>query len=233
MKNDITQAGILIVEDEVRLAEIMKKQLEEAGFNIQLVGDGYLGKKYITENRYDLVILDINLPLINGYDLCREIRKTDSSIPIIMLTALASADNKIVGFDAGADDYVTKPYDIRELIARINVFLKRSDVANFSQVIHMADLQMDIVNKTVTRSGQKIDLTVKEFNLLELFLKNRGKLLAREFIISQIWGIDFDPGTNVIDVYVNYLRKKIDKDFEPKLIHTKFGFGFYCNEKEI
>jgi DNA-binding response OmpR family regulator len=233
MKRNMTKAGILIVEDEIRLAEILRKQLEEAGFSIQLAGDGYLGKKFITENHYDLVILDINLPLINGYDLCREIRKVDRSIPIIMLTALASADNKIAGFDSGADDYVTKPYDIRELIARINVFLKRSEVGNPSQIISMADLSMDLVNKVVTRSEKKIDLTVKEFNLLELFLKNKGKLLSREFIISQIWGIDFDPGTNVIDVYVNYLRKKIDKDFEPKLIHTKFGFGFYCNETEI
>ncbi len=233
MKHNTTKAVILIVEDEVRLAEILKKQLEEAGFNIQLSGDGYMGKKFVTENHYDLVILDINLPLINGYDLCREIRKVDNSIPIIMLTALAGADNKVAGFDSGADDYVTKPYDIRELIARINVFLKRSEVVNYSEVIGMADLEIDLVNKTVTRSGQKIELTVKEFNLLELFLKNPGKLLSREFIISQIWGIDFDPGTNVIDVYVNYLRKKIDKDFEPKLIHTKFGFGFYCNESEI
>lgn len=229
----MTKAGILIVEDEVRLAEILKKQLEEAGFEVQVANDGYIGKKKIGEKRYDLVILDINLPVINGYDLCREIRKVDSSIPIIMLTALATSDNKISGFESGADDYVTKPYDIRELLARINVFLKRSEIDTRSETISLADLEMNLINKTVTRSGKKIVLTVKEFALLEIFLKNKGKLLSRESIISQVWGIDFDPGTNVIDVYVNYLRKKIDKDFETKLIHTKFGFGFYCDENEI
>lgn len=229
----MTKVGILIVEDEVRLAEILKKQLEEAGFEVQVANDGYIGKKKIGEKRYDLVILDINLPVINGYDLCREIRKVDSSIPIIMLTALATSDNKISGFESGADDYVTKPYDIRELLARINVFLKRSEIDTRSETISLADLEMNLINKTVTRSGKKIVLTVKEFALLEIFLKNKGKLLSRESIISQVWGIDFDPGTNVIDVYVNYLRKKIDKDFETKLIHTKFGFGFYCDENEI
>lgn len=229
----MTKAGILIVEDEVRLAEILKKQLVEAGFEVQVANDGYIGKKNISEKRYDLVILDINLPVINGYDLCREIRKVDSSIPIIMLTALATSDNKISGFESGADDYVTKPYDIRELLARINVFLKRSEIDTRSETISLADLEMNLINKTVTRSGKKIVLTVKEFALLEIFLKNKGKLLSRESIISQVWGIDFDPGTNVIDVYVNYLRKKIDKDFETKLIHTKFGFGFYCDENEI
>jgi len=227
------KAQILVVEDEIRLAEVLKKQLENAGFSIQIANDGYTGKQYIEAKKYDLVILDINLPIINGYDLCKEIRKADFSIPIIMLTALGTLDNKITGFDAGADDYVTKPYEIRELLARINVFLKRSDVDPLSNTLTIADLKMNLTNKSVTRAGEKIELTVKEFSLLEIFMKNKGKLLSRELIINQVWGIDFDPGTNVIDVYVNYLRKKIDKDFEPKLIHTKFGFGFYCNEKEL
>ena len=225
--------NILIVEDEQRLAEILKKQLEDAGFNAQVASDGYIGKQFIEKDKYNLVILDINLPLINGYDLCREIRKVNTTIPITMLTALGTPDNKIAGFDVGADDYVTKPFDIRELLARVNVFLKRSDTDPEPEKLIAADLIMDIKNKTVTRSEKRIDLTAKEYSLLEIFLKNKGKLLSRDYIISQVWGIDFDPGTNVIDVYVNYLRKKIDKDFEPKLIHTKFGFGFYCNETEI
>lgn len=229
----MSKARILVVEDELRLAEVLKKQIEGAGFSVQIANDGYTGKKYIEANKYDLAILDINIPIINGYDLCKEIRKIDFSIPIIMLTALGTLDNKISGFDAGADDYVTKPYEIRELLARINVFLKRSDVDPSSHILSVADLRMDLANKTVTRAGEKIDLTVKEFSLLELFMKNKGKLLSREFIINKVWGIDFDPGTNVIDVYVNYLRKKIDKDFDLKLIHTKFGFGFYLNESEI
>jgi DNA-binding response OmpR family regulator len=225
--------SILIVEDEQRLAEILKKQLEDAGYKVMVASDGYIGKQFIEQFRFNLVILDINLPLINGYDLCLEIRKANKTIPIIMLTALSTADNKISGFQAGADDYVTKPFDIRELLARVNVFLKRSLSTPAAEKLVAADLILDVTNKTVTRSNKRIDLTAKEYYLLEIFMKNKGKLLSREYIISQVWGIDFDPGTNVIDVYVNYLRKKIDKDFEPKLIHTKFGFGFYCNEKEI
>jgi two-component system copper resistance phosphate regulon response regulator CusR len=225
--------NILIVEDEQRLAEILKKQLEDSGFNVEIAFDGYIGKQLVEKNTYNLIILDINLPLINGYDLCNEIRKTNSNIPIIMLTALGTPDNKIAGFEVGADDYVIKPFDFRELLARINVFLRRSDTMNLTEKLIIADLEMDLNTKTVTRSNKRIDLTAKESSLLETFLKNKGRLLTREFIIEHVWGIDFDPSTNIIDVYVNYLRKKIDRDFEPKLIHTKFGFGFYCSENEI
>jgi DNA-binding response OmpR family regulator len=226
--------NILIVEDEQRLADILKKQMEESGFNAEIACDGYIGKQLIEKNKYNLIILDINLPLINGYDLCREIRKTNNKIPIIMLTAFGTPDNKIAGFDVGADDYVVKPFDFRELLARVNVFIRRSD-ANIiiTEKLGLADLEMDLNTKTVTRASKRIDLTAKESLLLETFLKNKDKLLTREFIIEQVWGIEFDPSTNIIDVYVNYLRKKIDKDFEPKLIHTKFGFGFYCSDKEI
>jgi two-component system copper resistance phosphate regulon response regulator CusR len=226
--------NILIVDDEQRLAEILKKQLEESGFNAEIAFDGYIGKQLIEKNKYNLIILDINLPLINGYDLCREIRKTNSNIPIIMLTAFGTPGNKIAGFDVGADDYIVKPFDFRELLARVNVFLRRSDSnVMITEKIGIADLEMDLNTKTVTRANKKIDLTAKESLLLETFLKNKDKLLTREFIIERVWGIEFDPSTNIIDVYVNYLRKKIDRDFEPKLIHTKFGFGFYCSDKEI
>jgi DNA-binding response OmpR family regulator len=229
----MNMVNILIVEDEQRLAEILKKQLEETGFSAEIATDGYVGKQLAEKNKYNLIILDINLPLINGYDLCKEIRKTNSKIPIIMLTALGTPDNKVTGFDVGADDYVIKPFEFRELLARINVFLRRSDSASPSEKLRIADLEMDVNTKTVIRSGKKIDLTAKESSLLEIFLKNKEKLLTRDFIIENVWGIDFDPSTNIIDVYVNYLRKKIDKDYEPKLIHTKFGFGFYCSEKEL
>ena len=226
--------NILIVEDEQRLADILKKQLEESGFNAEIAYDGYVGKQLVERNKYNLIILDINLPLINGYDLCKEIRKTNSNIPIIMLTAFGTPDNKIAGFNVGADDYIVKPFDFRELLARVNVFIRRSDsnVLN-PEKIGIADLEMDMNTKTVTRARKKIDLTAKESLLLETFLKNKDKLLTREFIIEQVWGIEFDPNTNIIDVYINYLRKKIDKDFEPKIIHTKFGFGFYCSDKEL
>ncbi len=224
---------ILIVEDEQRLSEVLKKQFEEHGFSVDIASDGYIGKQLVETKSYNLIVLDINLPLINGYDLCKEIRKTNNEIPIIMLTALGTADNKVLGFEAGADDYVLKPFDFRELLARVNVFLRRTDTISKNNMITIADLEMDLKTKAVNRANTKIDLTAKESLLLETFLKNINKLLTREFIIEQVWGIDFDPGTNIIDVYVNYLRKKIDKGYEPKLIHTKFGFGFYCSDKEM
>jgi two-component system, OmpR family, copper resistance phosphate regulon response regulator CusR len=227
-------AHILIVEDEQRLAEILQKQLYESGFSSDIATDGYVGKRMMEQNIYDLVILDINLPLLNGYELCKEIRKFNSSTPIIMLTALGKPDNKLIGFESGADDYVLKPFDFRELLARINVFLKRSHItASPLHKLTISDLEMDIDSKTVTRSGKKIELTTKEFSLLEILLENKNKVLSREFIIEKVWNLDFEPGTNILDVYVNYLRKKIDKDFDNKLIHTKFGFGFYCSDKEV
>jgi len=225
--------NILIVEDEQRLAEILKRQLEDSGYKAEIASDGYVGKHLVEKNRYNLIILDINLPLMNGYDLCKEIRKTNNDVPIIMLTALGTTDNKVTGLESGADDYILKPFDLRELLARVNVCLRRSGTNSKTEKLRISDLEMDTNSKTVTRRGKKIDLTAKEFSLLEIFLKNKEKLLTREFIIEEVWGIDFDPSTNIIDVYVNYLRKKIDRDFEPKLIHTKFGFGFYCSEKEM
>lgn len=229
----MVQTKILIIEDELRLAKLLKTQLEECGYSADIASDGYEGKSKVESQSYQLVLLDINLPLMNGYELCREIRKSNSHIPIIMLTAFGTSDNKLTGFNSGADDYVTKPFDFRELLARIQVFLKRTEAGAASSIVKLADLEMDLASKRVWRSGKKIDLTAKESALLETFLKNKGKLLTRDFIMEQVWGIDFDPSTNVIDVYVNYLRKKVDRDFEPKLIHTKFGFGFYCHDQEL
>lgn len=228
------EAHILIVEDELRLAEIIQKQLQESGFKADVANDGYVGKRMIENSEYDLVVLDINLPLMNGYELCKEIRKRNNKIPIIMLTALGTSENKLIGFEAGADDYVLKPFDFRELLARINVFLKRKNIViPESRKLRIADFEMNLDLKTASRAGKKIDLTSKEFALMETFLLNKDKLLSREFIIEKVWDLDFETGTNIIDVYVNYLRKKIDKNFEPKIIHTKFGFGFYCSEKEL
>ena len=228
------EAHILVVEDEQRLAEVLRKQLNESGFRADIASDGYVGKRMIQQSDYDLVILDINLPLMNGYELCNDIRKTNNNIPIIMLTALGTQENKLIGFESGADDYVLKPFDFRELLARINVFLKRSNtLLPTNQKLKIADMEIDLDSKTVIRAGKKIDLTSKEFSLIELLLKNKNKVLTREYIIEKLWNLDFETGTNIIDVYVNYLRKKIDKDFEPKLIHNKFGFGFYCSENEL
>jgi two-component system copper resistance phosphate regulon response regulator CusR len=223
---------ILIVEDEQRLAKILKKQFEENGFSVDVAFDGYHGKQLLERTTFDLLILDINLPLMNGFELCGEIRKVNHKIPIIMLTAMGTPDNKLTGFEAGADDYILKPFDFRELLARVNVFLRRSKVNIESEKFRIADLEMDLLAKSVTRAGKKIELTSKEFSLLATLIKNRNKVLSREFIIKEVWDIDFDTGTNIIDVYINYLRKKIDKNFEPKLIHTKYGFGFYCGTEE-
>ena len=226
--------NILIVEDEHRLAEILQKQFTESGFTADIASDGYVGKKKAEQNNYDLIILDINLPLLNGYELCQEIRKKNTKVPIIMLTALGTYDNKLIGFDAGADDYVLKPFDFRELLARVNVFIKRSNISVIeTRKLSIADFEMDLDTKTAVRGGKKIELTLKEFALMEILLKNKNKLLTRDYIIEKVWNIDFETGTNIIDVYVNYLRKKVDKDFEPKIIHTKFGFGFYCSESEL
>lgn len=228
------ETHILIVEDELRLAEIIQKQLQESGFDADIASDGYVGKRMVENKEYDLIVLDISLPLMNGYELCKEIRKKNSKIPIIMLTALGTPENKLIGFEAGADDYVLKPFDYRELLARINVFLKRKNiVVQETRKLSIADFEMDLDRKTATRAGLKIDLTSKEFALMETFLRNKDKILSREFIIEKVWDLDFETGTNIIDVYVNYLRKKVDKNFEPKIIHTKFGFGFYCSEKEL
>jgi two-component system, OmpR family, copper resistance phosphate regulon response regulator CusR len=230
----MVETHILIVEDEQRLAEIIQKQFQESGFWADVAYDGFVGKRMIEQTEYDLVVLDINLPLLNGYELCKEIRKTNSKIPIIMLTALGTPENKLVGFEAGADDYVLKPFDFRELLARVNVFLKRTSLEIPQlHILKIADFEMNLDTKTATRAGKKIDLTSKEFALMETFLKNKGKLLSREFIIEKVWDLEFETGTNIIDVYVNYLRKKVDRNFEPKIIHTKFGFGFYCSETEM
>jgi DNA-binding response OmpR family regulator len=164
------QTKILIVEDEQRLAGVLKKQFEREHFMVEIAHDGYVGKKMINANTYHLIILDINIPLINGYDLCKEIRSSDKDIPIIMLTALGTPDNKVTGFDAGADDYVLKPFDFRELLARVNVFLRRSDRIAGAEKLVIADLEMDLKAMTVNRDGQRIDLTAKEFALLKMFI---------------------------------------------------------------
>jgi DNA-binding response OmpR family regulator len=174
-------------------------------------------------------MLDINLPYINGYELVKIIREKDKHIPIIMLTALNFIDNKIQGFELGADDYIAKPFEFRELHARVKSLLRRADVIQElagEKILKAADLEMDINKKEVKRDGKKITLTAKEFQLLEYLLRNSDKVVSREDIARDVWEMNFDPQTNVIDVYVNFLRKKIDKEFPTKLIHTQVGMGY-------
>lgn len=225
---------ILVVEDEVKVANAVKKGLEENGFEVEVAYDGRMGKSLASSNSYDLVILDLNLPHNNGYEICEVIRHKNIRIPIIMLTALGGMDDKMQAFELGADDYLVKPFDFRELLARIRVFLKRAgaDVQQSSLYkIVIADLEIDREKKEVTRSGRKISLTAKEYQLLEFLALHKGKVISKLTIAEKVWDIDFDTGTNVIEVYMNFLRKKIDKDFDNKLLHTKTGMGYYLADE--
>ena len=222
---------ILVIEDEKRVAEFIKKGLEEQGYFVEIAYDGFLGKKMAIDREYDLIILDIILPKIDGIEVCREIRKYRKSIPILMLTALSTTEDKITGLDSGADDYLVKPFQFRELVARIRALLRRQTHVETGQTYSIADLILNTETRKVTRGNTEIKLTAREFKLLEFFLQNQGKVLSRADIGQAVWEISFDPGTNVIDVYVNYLRSKIDKNFEPKLIHTIIGFGYVLKEE--
>lgn len=219
---------ILIIEDDNRLASLIKRALEEQDFKVDLAYDGLQGLKMFQQYPYHLIITDIILPKKDGLDVCKEIRLYNTQVPILMLTALGTTDDKIEGFDAGADDYLVKPFEIRELIARIRVMLKRQSQTPLatSSVLRYADLEMNLHTKIVKRNDTLINLTPKEFNLLRYMLENPERVLSRVEISEKVWDTHFDTGTNFIDVYINYLRKKIDREFDYKLIHTKSGMGF-------
>ena len=226
--------NILVIEDELRVAELIKRGLEEQGYQVTLAFDGEMGKKLALSKEFNLIITDIILPKINGLDLCKDIRAAKSDSLILMLTALGTTDDKVEGLDAGADDYLVKPFDLRELHARIRALLKRNPVStgrSEPSFIRLADLEMNRKTKSVTRGGKKIELTPKEFNLLEYMMQNPERVLSRTEIAENVWNMHFDTGTNFVDVYINYLRKKIDKDFSVKLIHTKSGMGFIFMEE--
>ncbi len=225
-------AEILIIEDDERLAGIIRRGLEEEGYATSVAFDGETGLKLALEKKYSLIISDIILPKINGLDLCREIRIHKPDIPIIMLTALGTTDDKVEGFDSGADDYLVKPFEFRELSARIRSLLKRADnqIIKKENVLKYADIEMNNQTKTVKRNNIEINLTPKEFNLLRYFLENPEKILSRTEISENVWDTHYDTGTNFIDVYINYLRTKIDKPFVKKLIHTRAGMGFMLYE---
>ena len=225
---------ILIIEDDQRVAELIQRGLEEHGFNATVAYDGLSGKKLALNNDYDLIITDIILPKIDGLDLSKEIRKTKPDTPIIMLTALGTTDDKVEGFDAGADDYLVKPFEMRELLARIHALLKRNNrnINNTGFILKFADLEMNLHTKIVKRGKTEINLTPKEFKLLEYMMQNPERVLSRVEIAEKVWDTHFDTGTNFIDVYINYLRKKVDRDFDQKLIYTKSGMGFILKIEE-
>lgn len=228
-------ARILFVEDEPKFGANVRKELEEKGFLVDLAYDGRIGESLFKSNEYDLILLDVNLPFINGLELCRRFREANREVPILMLTALGELDDKMEAFSAGADDYLVKPFHLRELLARIKVFLKRRQLnKNYTEILTISDLEIDFGTKTVTRAGTVISLTAKEFSLLELLARSRGRVLSKNEIAEKVWEMEFDTSTsaNTIEVYISFLRNKIDKHFEPKLIHTKQGFGYFLKPME-
>ena len=224
---------VLVIEDEQRVAELLKSGLEEHGYSADVAFDGLTGLRLFFQNEYDIIVSDIILPKMDGMEVCREIRNVNKRIPILMLTALGSTDEKLEGFNAGADDYLTKPFDFRELLARIAVLLKHkvTEPAHEVTEIEYADLCIHTMTRDVFRNGEKLKLSPREYELLLYMMQNAERIISRKEIMQNVWHIDFDPGTNFIDVYINYLRKKIDRNHDTKLIHTRTGAGFIFTDK--
>ena len=227
------EVKILLIEDEKKIADTLSKGLKELDFEVDTAYDGSIGYRLFNSGKYNLVITDINLPGMNGYEVCRKIRIKNQNVPIIILSALGTTDDKMEGFEAGVDDYLVKPFEFKELLVRIRAILKRSMLQQFpvGNLLKFADVEMNVDSMEVTRSGIAIPLTTKEFQLLEYFMRNRNRVVSRAEISERVWNLDFDTKTNVIDVYVNFLRKKIDRNFESKLIHTQVGMGYIMKEK--
>ncbi|WP_342646430.1 response regulator transcription factor [Mucilaginibacter sp. CSA2-8R] len=225
-------ARILLVEDEDKVSSFIKKGLNEHQYTVDVARDGVAGLTEVLQQTYDLIILDVMLPLISGIDLCKQIRQKQAQVPILMLSALGTIDDKVNGLHAGADDYLIKPFHFNELLARIEALLRRRNLNETSNhLLTFSDLNLDTWDKTAERAGKKITLTAKEYVLLELFMRNPNKLLSREYITEKVWGLHFDTGTNMVDVYVNYLRNKIQKGFDKKLINTVIGMGYILREQ--
>lgn len=224
---------ILIIEDELRLAEFIKRGLEEQTHLVSVAKDGEIGLKMAFENDYDVIIMDVNMPKMNGYDVTQAIRNEKQNTPILMLTAMGTIDDKVLGFDAGIDDFLVKPFQFQELLMRLNALYRRSSMVQQqvkSIVIKVADLELDFTARTVTRANKEITLTAKEYALLEYLVINHNRVVSRVDIAEKIWDANLDPSSNTIDTYINFLRKKVDKGFTPKLIHTIVGMGYILKE---
>lgn len=217
----------LIVEDEEKVASFIKKGLFTQGYNSEIASTGNEALALFESQKFDLVILDIGLPDMSGLEVCEQIRRTNAQIPVLMLTALGSVSDKLSGFGVGTDDYLVKPFDFMELLVRIKALMKRSkENLPADDILKVADLELNLHQKVAIRAGKVIALTAKEFSLLEYLMRNRGRVVSKLDIAENVWDIDFDTGTNFIEVYVNYLRNKIDKGFNDKMIHTIFGMGY-------
>jgi two-component system, OmpR family, copper resistance phosphate regulon response regulator CusR len=227
-----SERKILLVEDEPKIADALKLGLSENGFDVSLAYDGNIGYNLYLYEPFDLVILDINLPGMNGYDLCKAIRSANTQIPVIILTALGALNDKIEGYDSGADDYIVKPFEFKELLLKVRVLLKRTSNQNIpvGNFLKAADLEINLDSKEVKRGHNTVNLTAKEFQLLEYLMRNKNKVVSRADIALNVWEIDFDTNTNVIDVYINYLRNKVDKPHNHKLIQTQVGMGYVLRD---
>jgi DNA-binding response OmpR family regulator len=226
---------ILIVEDEKKIADTLKIGLMENGFYVEVAYDGKIGYQLLTSRSFDLVVLDINLPGMNGYDLCKAIRYRNKNMLVIMLTSMSSLDDKVEGYDAGADDYMVKPFEFRELLLKMRALLKRTPGQDVpvGNVLRAGDLEMNLDNKEVHRSGNKIKLTAKEFQLLEYLMRNKNRVVSRADLAINVWDVDFNTNTNVIDVYISYVRNKVDKGFDVKLIQTHVGMGYILKAQGV
>ncbi|WP_210487666.1 response regulator transcription factor [Rufibacter aurantiacus] len=218
---------ILVVEDEAKLADMLQRGLKQEGYQVSVAMNGTTGLEMAQAFHFDLIILDIMLPEISGLEVCKKLREGALETPILMLTALDSPENIVTGLDSGADDYLVKPFDFAELGARIRTLTRRiQNGTSTKHLLTVADLEINTQSKTVTRAGKAITLTATEYRLLEFLVQRQDLVLSRIEILENVWDIDFNLGTNVVDVYINYLRKKIDKQFQPKLIHTIIGMGY-------
>ncbi len=221
---------ILIVEDDAHIAALLNQMLQEAGYETFVAFDGKMAMALFDSLRPNLVITDLVMPQVGGKELCHYIRSRNNNALIIMLTALSNTEDVVQGLDAGADDYMIKPFRMPELLARVRALLRRAEQADEHQVIVLADLVLNLDTKETFRNNESIKLTATEFRLLEFLMRHKGRLKTRAEILEEVWGMSFDPATNVVDVYINYLRNKIDKPFEKKLLHTQVGLGFIMKE---
>jgi len=217
---------ILVVEDEIKTGDYLRQGLVEAGFVVDLVRDGHDGLHQALHEHYDLLVLDVMLPGMDGWSVLRELRRSGQEVPVLFLTARDAVEDRVHGLELGADDYLVKPFAFSELLARVRTLLRRGGKAKEAELLRAADLELDLLRRRVSRSGQRIDLTAKEFALLELLLRRQGEVLPRSLIASQVWDMNFDSDTNVIEVAVRRLRAKVDDGFEPKLIRTVRGMGY-------